>query len=84
MPRSANRFTTFIASVLLLDHPGSDSSEADRAERREFVLRFQQFTAPVMAKGFEDTALYRYYPLASLNEVGGEPDAFGIAHRRVS
>ena len=32
-----------------------------------------------MAKGFEDTALYRYYPLASLNEVGGEPTAFGIS-----
>jgi (1->4)-alpha-D-glucan 1-alpha-D-glucosylmutase len=31
-----------------------------------------------MAKGFEDTALYRFYPLASLNEVGGEPTAFGI------
>lgn len=48
----------------------------------EFVWRFQQLTAPVMAKGLEDTAFYRYYPLASLNEVGGTPEAFGISPRR--
>ncbi|ARA91890.1 malto-oligosyltrehalose synthase [Rhodothermaceae bacterium RA] len=36
--------------------------------------RFQQYTAPVAAKGVEDTAFYRYLPLAALNEVGGEPD----------
>ena len=49
-------------------------------------MRFQQLTAPVMAKGLEDTAFYRYYPLASLNEVGGSPDRFGVSvssfHRR--
>ncbi|MFI6533153.1 malto-oligosyltrehalose synthase [Nonomuraea sp. NPDC050547] len=44
----------------------------------EAVTRFQQSTGPVMAKGVEDTALYRWYPLAALNEVGGEPDVFGI------
>jgi (1->4)-alpha-D-glucan 1-alpha-D-glucosylmutase len=67
----------FLASVLLLVHPdGLD--DAARAERLDFTLRFQQFTAPVMAKGFEDTALYRFYPLASLNEVGGDPTLFGI------
>ncbi|MFI6501122.1 malto-oligosyltrehalose synthase [Nonomuraea typhae] len=44
----------------------------------EAVVRFQQTTGPVMAKGVEDTALYRWYPLAALNEVGGEPDAFGL------
>jgi len=44
---------------------------------REFVCRFQQLTAPAMAKGFEDTALYRYFPLAGLNEVGGDPRVFG-------
>lgn len=43
----------------------------------EFVTRFQQACGPVMAKGVEDTALYRWYPLSCLNEVGGEPDAFG-------
>ncbi|MFF0322933.1 malto-oligosyltrehalose synthase [Nonomuraea angiospora] len=44
----------------------------------EAIVRFQQACGPVMAKGVEDTALYRWYPLACLNEVGGEPDAFGV------
>ncbi|MER6178351.1 malto-oligosyltrehalose synthase [Streptosporangium sp. NPDC001681] len=43
----------------------------------EAVARFQQTCGPVMAKGVEDTALYRWYPLSCLNEVGGEPDRFG-------
>ncbi|GGS60975.1 malto-oligosyltrehalose synthase [Planobispora rosea] len=43
----------------------------------EAVIRFQQLCGPVMAKGVEDTALYRWYPLSCLNEVGGEPDRFG-------
>jgi (1->4)-alpha-D-glucan 1-alpha-D-glucosylmutase len=68
----------FLESLLLLRHPdGLD--EVQRAERRLFVMRLQQFTAPVMAKGLEDTAFYRYYPLASLNEVGGNPRRFGVA-----
>ena len=41
------------------------------------VMRLQQFTAPVMAKGAEDTAFYRYSRLVALNEVGGEPGHFG-------
>nr|WP_239161819.1 malto-oligosyltrehalose synthase [Acrocarpospora phusangensis] len=45
----------------------------------EAVTRFQQTCGPVMAKGVEDTALYRWFPLASLNEVGGEPDRFGVS-----
>ena len=48
-----------------------------RQERYDFVMRFQQITGPITAKGFEDTALYRYQRLASLNEVGGEPSRFG-------
>lgn len=43
-----------------------------------FARRFQQFSAPVAAKGMEDTAFYRYFPLSSLNEVGGEPDRIGM------
>jgi (1->4)-alpha-D-glucan 1-alpha-D-glucosylmutase len=75
----------FIQSVLLLEHPqGVD--DAQRAERQMFALRFQQLSSPVMAKGVEDTAFYRYYPLASLNEVGGDPARFGVSvnafHRR--
>lgn len=44
---------------------------------RDFVLRFQQLTAPIMAKGMEDTAFYIYNRLLSLNEVGAEPAHFG-------
>jgi len=44
-----------------------------------FVMKFQQTTSPVMAKGVEDTAFYRYNRLVSLNEVGGEPSQFGIS-----
>ena len=43
-----------------------------------FATRFQQFSAPVAAKGVEDTAFYRYFPLSALNEVGGDPDGFGM------
>jgi (1->4)-alpha-D-glucan 1-alpha-D-glucosylmutase len=46
---------------------------------REFVLRIQQLTGPAMAKGAEDTSFYRYVRLLSLNEVGGEPDRFGVS-----
>lgn len=67
----------FLASVLLLEEPAGAPID-ELAERREFALKFQQVTGPVTAKGFEDTAFYRYYPLASLNEVGGEPASLGV------
>ena len=71
----------FIASLLLLKDPkGTDAH--GRAERRDFALRFQQLTSPVTAKGLEDTAFYRFYPLASLNEVGGEPALIGVSPER--
>jgi (1->4)-alpha-D-glucan 1-alpha-D-glucosylmutase len=54
--------------ILFLQEPGNE----------EFVVRFQQTTGPVMAKGVEDTAFYRYFRLAALNEVGGNPARFGI------
>jgi (1->4)-alpha-D-glucan 1-alpha-D-glucosylmutase len=44
-----------------------------------FTRRLQQYTAPVAAKGIEDTALYRHHRLISVNDVGGEPDAFGMS-----
>lgn len=46
---------------------------------REFVLRFQQLTAPMMAKGLEDTTYYIYNRFISLNEVGGDPLHFGYS-----
>ncbi|MGD9905764.1 MAG: malto-oligosyltrehalose synthase [Vicinamibacterales bacterium] len=49
---------------------------ADRV-RLDVAMRFQQYTAPVQAKGVEDTAFYRYHVLTSLCEVGGDPGRFG-------
>ncbi|HEY9283559.1 MAG TPA: malto-oligosyltrehalose synthase, partial [Pyrinomonadaceae bacterium] len=77
-PALSRSLFDFVASVLLLEDP-KGLSPKERDERREFVLRFQQLTSPVTAKGLEDTAFYRYYPLASMNEVGGEPDVLGVA-----
>jgi (1->4)-alpha-D-glucan 1-alpha-D-glucosylmutase len=71
----------FIASLLLLKDPKGTTTH-ERAERRDFALRFQQLTSPVTAKGIEDTAFYRFYPLSSLNEVGGEPAIFGTSVER--
>ena len=64
----------FLSDVLLLQSDGPDEY---RAAVTAFVMKFQQYTGPVMAKGMEDTALYRYNRLTSLNEVGGEPERFG-------
>jgi (1->4)-alpha-D-glucan 1-alpha-D-glucosylmutase len=66
----------FLEDVLLLHYPDS-FTEADRAEWLDFVMRFQQITGPVMAKGVEDTACYVYNRFLSLNEVGGNPERFG-------
>jgi (1->4)-alpha-D-glucan 1-alpha-D-glucosylmutase len=49
--------------------------------RRSALTAFEQLAAPLTAKGIEDTALYRYNRLAALNEVGGEPDRFGVSPR---
>jgi (1->4)-alpha-D-glucan 1-alpha-D-glucosylmutase len=54
--------------ILFLQEPGQE----------DFVVRFQQATGPVMAKGVEDTAFYRFFRLAALNEVGGNPARFGL------
>jgi (1->4)-alpha-D-glucan 1-alpha-D-glucosylmutase len=67
----------FLQDVLLLREIDRMSPQAARA-RWEFVLKFQQVTSPVMAKGLEDTAFYVYNRLVALNEVGGEPGLFGI------
>ncbi len=69
---------TFIRDVLLLSAEQDEDEETRRAQRR-WVLKFQQTTAPVAAKGVEDTAFYIFNRLVSLNEVGGEPDHFGVS-----
>ena len=66
----------FIKDVLLLNYYDS-IGENDKKAWLEFVMRFQQLSGPVMAKGVEDTAFYIYNRLISLNEVGGMPERFG-------
>ena len=61
-----------LARVLRLEERGWDA----------FVTRFQQTTPPIMAKGVEDTAFYRYARLLALNDVGGDPGRFGISIER--
>ncbi|MBE0467005.1 MAG: malto-oligosyltrehalose synthase [Candidatus Desulforudis sp.] len=67
----------FLRRVLLLKCGDDKQREAWLG----LVMRWQQFTGPVMAKGFEDTALYVYNRLTSLNEVGGEPQVEGLTVR---
>jgi len=67
----------FLERVLLLRYP-DDFEEPDKMEWLDFAMRFQQVTGPVMAKGLEDTVFYVYNRFASLNEVGGNPEKFGI------
>ncbi|NDP39619.1 MAG: malto-oligosyltrehalose synthase [Rhodoferax sp.] len=62
----------------LLGQALPDASDSLIERVRRFAIRFQQFSAPVAAKGVEDTAFYRYFPLSSLNEVGGDPTHFGF------
>jgi (1->4)-alpha-D-glucan 1-alpha-D-glucosylmutase len=66
----------FVLSALL-DQPVQGAA-ALAQQVRTFAMKFQQITAPVTAKGVEDTSFYRYHRLVSLNEVGGDPDRFGI------
>ncbi len=68
------------ATVLGGTVPGARGPMGDAAGRAsEFVVRFQQTTGPVQAKGVEDTAAYRWSRLVALNEVGSDPDHFGVA-----
>ena len=68
----------FLRDILLFRFP-ENLDEEDRAAHAHFVLKFQQSTGPIMAKGLEDTAFYIYNRLAALNEVGGEPQQFGVS-----
>jgi (1->4)-alpha-D-glucan 1-alpha-D-glucosylmutase len=67
----------FVRQALLCELPIAGAPR-HAAAVRAFAIKFQQVTAPVMAKGVEDTAFYRYNRLASLNDVGGDPGQFGF------
>lgn len=67
----------FIDGLITLDLGRGRSPSFNPREVARLAMKFQQYTGPVMAKGIEDTAFYRYNRLLSLNEVGGEPNHFG-------
>ncbi len=77
-PRTAEAIFDFIGDTLLLRNLANFAPE-DWPKVLNFVMRFQQITGPVMAKGLEDTAFYVYNRLISLNEVGGHPGKFGLS-----
>ncbi len=71
----------FLRDILLLEKLDDSDSETRRLQL-EFVMKFQQCTGPMMAKGLEDTAFYIFNRLSALNEVGGTPQQFGISLER--
>jgi (1->4)-alpha-D-glucan 1-alpha-D-glucosylmutase len=77
-PEIEESIFNFLRDVLVFRFPENLDAEA-RAAHTHFVLKFQQATGPIMAKGLEDTVFYIYNRLAGLNEVGGEPQQFGLS-----
>jgi (1->4)-alpha-D-glucan 1-alpha-D-glucosylmutase len=67
----------FLQDILLRRYP-EHLNDTERASMLRFAMKLQQVTGPVMAKGLEDTSFYIYNRLVSLNEVGGEPEHFGM------
>ncbi|HEX5688368.1 MAG TPA: malto-oligosyltrehalose synthase, partial [Roseiflexaceae bacterium] len=75
-PRTAESIFDFIRDTLLFRNLHRFAAD-DLPQLTDVVMKFQQLSGPVMAKGVEDTAFYIYNRLASLNEVGGHPERFG-------
>ena len=76
-PAADSSIFDFIGEVLLT-RIAEEQDSAYRNAVTSFAMKFQQFTSPVMAKGLEDTAFYRYNRLVSLNDVGSDLQRFGI------
>ena len=68
----------FLSSLLSGDLVSKPRSGFSRHAVLRLAMKLQQYSGPVMAKGLEDTAFYRYNRFVALNEVGGEPDHFGL------
>ncbi len=63
---------------LLLQNFNERFNDEQKNKIYDFIMKFQQLTGPLMAKGFEDTTLYQYNRFISLNEVGSNPEKFGF------
>ena len=68
----------FMQATLLLEIEAGKGNVLQNTAKK-FVMKLQQYTGPVMAKGLEDTCFYIYNRLLSLNEVGGDPRRFGVS-----
>ena len=80
-PGTERSIYDFVGDILLKKFP-ENIDEAAREAHMRFVMKFQQCSSPVMAKGVEDTAFYIYNRLTALNEVGGEPQHFSVSPER--
>ena len=69
----------FLARLLSADLVAQPRSGFSRQAVLRCAMKLQQYSGPVMAKGLEDTAFYRYNRFVALNEVGGHPDQFGVS-----
>ena len=69
----------FLAKLLSADLVAQPRSGFSRQAVLRCAMKLQQYSGPVMAKGLEDTAFYRYNRFLALNEVGGHPDQFGVS-----
>lgn len=69
----------FLAALLSGELASAPDSGFSRTRALRLAMKAQQYSGPVMAKGLEDTAFYRYNRFVALNEVGGEPDRFGLS-----
>jgi len=69
----------FVQRLLTSDLVAAPRSGYSHRQVSRFAMRFQQYSGPVMAKGLEDTAFYRYNRFVALNEVGGHPEHFGVS-----
>ncbi len=68
----------FLEAALTANAEALRKKELSRTAALRFAMRMQQVSGPVMAKGVEDTAFYRYNRFIALNEVGGAPERFGV------
>jgi (1->4)-alpha-D-glucan 1-alpha-D-glucosylmutase len=69
----------FLQNMLMAETEQPPTQELSHSAALRFAMKVQQFSGPVMAKGVEDTAFYRYNRFLALNEVGGAPERFGLA-----
>ena len=69
----------FLYALLTTDLVAEPGSGYSRQQVVRLAMKLQQYSGPVMAKGLEDTAFYRYNRLVALNEVGGHPEHFGVS-----